>query len=90
MALLAIYSHYFNLKNSFSINKNPSKENITITDVTYSKNVLLPNDLIDIEIKIFYFTINSKCIRNSFFVYPRSKARARRLSPQSKHTRIRT
>ena len=52
LALLAIYSHYFNLKNSFSINKNPSKENITITDVTYSKNVLLPNDLIDIEIKI--------------------------------------
>ena len=52
LALLAIYSHYFNLKNSFSINNTPSKENITITDVTYSKNVLLPNDLIDIEIKI--------------------------------------
>ena len=52
LALLAIYSHYFNLKNSFSINNTPSKESITITDVTYSKNVLLPNDLIDIEIKI--------------------------------------
>ena len=52
LALLAIYSHYFNLKNSFSINNTPSKENITITDVTYSKNVLLPNDIIDIEIKI--------------------------------------